>query len=201
MIRSTCHRIAELDAASGDVTRVLGDLQRGKPAAGEELWPLVYEELRRLASHRMAQESPGHMLQRTALVHEAYLRLMGDGRSPEWDSRGHFFAAAAEAMRRILIEAARSRGARKRGGDHVRVELSEDLLVDAGDDPDGLLELDEALQRLRETDPESYHLVMLRYFAGLTIDEAAAAMGVSPRTAKRSWAYARAWLKREIERG
>jgi RNA polymerase sigma factor (TIGR02999 family) len=190
----------ELDASDGNVTRVLNDLRRGDAAAAEHLLPLVYDELRRLAAHKMAQEAPGHTLQRTALVHEAYLRLVGDGNARGWDSRGHFFAAAAEAMRRILIEAARRKAARKHGGALARIEVSDDLLADEAPDAGALLALDEALQRLQQVDPESYQLVMLRYFAGLTIDEAAAALDVSPRTAKRNWSYARAWLKREIER-
>jgi RNA polymerase sigma factor (TIGR02999 family) len=190
----------ELDATNGNVTRVLNDLRRGNGAAAEELLPLVYEELRRLAAQRMAQEAPGQTLQRTALVHEAYLRLVADGGAQGWDSRGHFFAAAAEAMRRILIEAARRKRARKHGGERARIAFSEDLIADEAPDSDALLALDEALHQLQRADLDSYRLVMLRYFTGLTIDEAAAAMGVSPRTAKRNWSYARAWLKREIER-
>jgi RNA polymerase sigma factor (TIGR02999 family) len=189
-----------LDETSGNVTRVLNDLQLGDAAAAEQLLPLVYDELRRLAAHKMAQEAPGNTLQRTALVHEAYLRLVGDGGARGWDSRGHFFAAAAEAMRRILIEAARRKAARKHGGELARIQLSDDLLSCDAPASDELLALDEALQRLQQADPESCRLVMLRYFAGLTIDEAAAALGVSSRTAKRNWSYARAWLKREIER-
>lgn len=189
-----------LDSHNGNVTRILNELQRGDGAGAEQLLPLVYDELRRLAAHKMAQESPGHTLQRTALVHEAYLRLVADGGARCWDSRGHFFAAAAEAMRRILIEAARRKATHKHGGDLVRIEMSENVLGESVDESDNLLALDEALHRLQQVDGEAYQLVMLRYFAGLTVDEAAAAIGVSPRTAKRNWSYARAWLKREIER-
>lgn len=185
----------------GNVTQVLEALERGEPVAGERLLPLVYDELRRLASRKMAQESPGHTLQPTALVHEAYMRLVQNGDNRSWENRGHFYAAAAEAMRRILIEGARRKGSHKRGGSGARVDLADDFAVDSGAAPDSLLELDEALQRLEAADSEGYQLVMLRYFGGLTVDEAAAALGVSPRTAKRNWAYARAWLRRELERG
>ena len=186
--------------SKGDVTQVLAALERGEPVAGEQLLPLVYEELRRLAARKMAQESAGQTLQATALVHEAYLRLVQNGESRSWENRGHFYAAAAEAMRRILIEGARRKGSLKRGGDGVRVELAEEFAVESAGAADSLLELDEALQRLEAADPDGYQLVMLRYFGGLTVEEAAAAMGVSARTAKRNWAFARAWLRRELER-
>jgi RNA polymerase sigma factor (TIGR02999 family) len=185
-----------------DVTRVLQEIERGDPQAAERLLPLVYDELRRLAARKMAQEAPGHTLQPTALVHEAYVRLVGDGRQRPWDGRGHFFAAAAESMRRILIENARRRKSGKRGGGRARQELREDALADealAPDAHDELLALDEALARLAAVEPEIVQLVKLRYFAGLTIEQAAAALGISPRTAKRHWAYARAWLRREMD--
>ncbi len=184
---------------NGDITQILDALQRGEPLATEQLMPLVYEELRRLAGRKMAQEAVDHSLQPTALVDEAYLRLVGDGAHRAWDSRGHFYAAAAEAMRRILIESARRRGSLKRGGEHPRIDLPEDVSVDNHTDVFSLLALDEALSKLETVDPDSFRLVMLRYFGGLTVDESAAALGISPRTAKRHWSYARAWLQREID--
>ncbi|MGQ0636157.1 MAG: sigma-70 family RNA polymerase sigma factor [Planctomycetaceae bacterium] len=181
----------------GDVTCILSAIERGDPRAAEQLLPLVYDELRRLAAQRMAQESPGQTLQATALVHEAYLRLVDSDGKSEWNSRGHFFAAAAEAMRRILIMNARRRSAEKRGGGRERIQLDPELLPAA--DPDlRLLMLDEALTRLEQRHPEQSRLVKLRFFAGLTNAEAAAAMGVSDTTADRHWAFARAWLKREM---
>lgn len=181
-----------------DVTQILGALQRGDAKASEHLLPLVYEELRKLAAVKMSQEVVDHTLQPTALVHEAYLRLVGDGGS--WENRGHFFAAAAEAMRRILIEEARRRASLKRGGNHTIVELPEDLISNSPNDSESILALDVALTKLQSSDPDSYRLVMLRYFSGLTVDEAAEALGISRRTAKRYWSFARAWLQREIER-
>ncbi|MEW4453719.1 ECF-type sigma factor [Bremerella sp. JC817] len=181
-----------------DVTQILGALERGDAHASEQLLPLVYEELRKLASAKMVQEVVDHTLQPTALVHEAYLRLVGNGGS--WENRGHFFAAAAEAMRRILIEEARRRASLKHGGEHTIVELPDDLISADRNDNDSLLALDEALTKLQASDPESYRLVMLRYFSGLTVEEAAQSMGISGRTAKRYWSFARAWLQREIER-
>jgi RNA polymerase sigma factor (TIGR02999 family) len=183
-----------------EVTRILSALEDGDPRASEQLLPLVYEELRKLAAARMAAEAPGVTLQATALVHEAYLRLVANGADRGWDSRGHFFAAAAEAMRRILVDAARRRGALKRGGDCTREPLHESQLI-AAEVPGNLLAVDEALQRLELTDPRAAELVKLRYFAGLTLREAAAALGVSPRTADDIWAYARAWLFRELNGG
>jgi RNA polymerase sigma factor (TIGR02999 family) len=186
-------------AMNNDVTRILNAIEQGDPNAAGELLPLVYGELRRLAARKMSRESPGQTLQPTALVHEAFLRLVGDKNSPEWDSRGHFFAAAAEAMRRILIENARRKKSSKRGGDMARCELKEhDAALDA-DDFDTLLALDEALTRLGFIDAQLARLVELRYFAGLTIEETAQLLNVSPRTIKRNWAYARAWLRREID--
>ena len=182
-----------------EVTRILSAIDEGDPGAAGQLLPLVYDELRKLAAHKMAHERPGQTLQPTGLVHEAFLRLVGDEDVCQWDSRGHFFAAAAEAMRRILIENARRKKSGKRGGKMARWELREnDAAVDA-DDSDTLLALDEALTRLSAIDAQLARLVELRYFTGLTIDEAAKALNVSPRTVKRNWAYARAWLRREID--
>ncbi len=178
-----------------DVTRILGAIERGDPSAAEQLLPLVYEELRKLAAAKLAQEKPGQTLQPTALVHEAYLRLVDAARPRHWSGRGHFFAAAAEAMRRILVEQARRKRSRKRGGDRQRIDL--DLLA-ATSPPrrDDLLDLDEALSQLAAADPQAAELVKLRYFAGLTVPEAAAVLGVAPRTADFLWAYARAFLLR-----
>jgi RNA polymerase sigma factor (TIGR02999 family) len=176
-----------------EVTRILSAIQQGDPHAAAQLLPLVYEELRRLAAERMAQEKPGQTLQATALVHEAYLRLVGAGEAPHWDGRGHFFAAAAEAMRRILINRARDKARQKRGGGWQRLEL--DRLVEAaGANEEETLAVDEALQRLEQHNKPCADLVKLRFFAGLTMDEAAAALGIAPRTAHRYWAFARAWL-------
>lgn len=183
---------------NSDVTQILGALERGEAHASDQLLPLVYEELRKLAAAKMSHEKVEHTLQPTALVHEAYMRLVGGGGS--WENRGHFFAAAAEAMRRILIEEARRRASLKRGGNHTIVALPEELLWKSKDENESLLALDEALTRLEKADPDSYKLVMLRYFSGLTVDEAAQSLGISSRTAKRYWSFARAWLQREIER-
>ena len=174
------------------VTQLL-DAAAGDPAAAADLLPLVYEELRSLAAARLAAEKPGQTLQATALVHEAYLRLVGPSGGPDWNGRGHFFAAAAEAMRRILIEAARRKARTKRGGGRKRIEL-DDLAIQAEPPPDDLLAVDDALDRLAAVAPRAAALVKLRFYAGLTGDEAAAALGVSPRTADAIWAYARAWL-------
>jgi RNA polymerase sigma factor (TIGR02999 family) len=180
-----------------DVTRVLSAIEQGDPKAAEQLLPLVYQELRRLAAGHLAREAPGQTLQATALVHEAYLRLIGGQDAPSWDGRAHFFAAAAEAMRRILVENARRKGRQKRGGGRARVELLEgDLVVD--DPPHELLAVDEALQRLGAEDPEAAGLVKLRYFAGLSVEEAADTLGLSRATAYRHWAYARAWVRCEV---
>lgn len=180
------------------VTQILDAMGRGEPLAAQRLLPLVYEELRRTAALKMAHEAPNLTLQPTALVHEAYLRLVGGGQF--WQSRGHFFAAAAEAMRRILIEEARRRASLKRGGNQAIVELPADVPQPAHCDAGSLEALDAALKKLEAADRESYQIVMLRYFGGLTIDEAAEALEISPRTAKRHWSFARAWLQREIER-
>jgi RNA polymerase sigma factor (TIGR02999 family) len=181
------------------VTQILSELQQGNASASERLLPLVYEELRRLARKKMAQEVSHHTLQPTALVHEAYLRLVGNDQSKWWDSRGHFYSAAAEAIRRILIESARRKSSSKHGGGRQRQPLMDDEVAEElPTSPDSLLSLDDALKKLEQEDPDAFRLVMLRYFGGLTIEEAAAAMGVSVRTAKRNWSFARAWLQREI---
>jgi RNA polymerase sigma factor (TIGR02999 family) len=178
----------------GEVTRILSAVEHGDPIAAEQLLPLVYDELRKLAAQRLAQEKPGQTLQPTALVHEAYLRLVGGGPPQEFNGRGHFFAAAAESMRRILVEAARGKGRAKRGGDWRRVDF-EELDVTTSVSPDQLVALDDALERLAALDPLAGQLVKLRYFAGLALDEAAAALNISTATAYRHWAYARAWLR------
>ena len=180
-----------------DVTRILSAIEQGDPHAAGQLLPLVYDELRKLAAEKMANERPGQTLQATALVHEAYLRLVDGKRAPHWNSRGHFFAAAAEAMRRILIENARSKAREKRGGDWRRVDFEElDVTISAS--PAQLVALDDALVRLAALDPLAGDLVKLRYFAGLALDQAAAALSVSTATAYRHWAYARAWLHSEL---
>jgi RNA polymerase sigma factor (TIGR02999 family) len=182
-----------------DVTRILEAVRQGELQAAAELLPLVYDELRRIAGHKMAQESPGHTLQPTALVHEAWLRMIGDG-NEHFDSRGHFFAIAAEAMRRILVESARRKGSRKRGGGARREELKETHLVQNAPS-DEILAVDEALDLLAVEDPACADLVKLRYFVGMTMEEAAATLGLSQRSAERLWAYSRAWLRRRIESG
>jgi RNA polymerase sigma factor (TIGR02999 family) len=180
-----------------DVTYLLNSVNTGDPHAAEELLPLVYDELRRLAAHRLSRETPDHTLEPTALVHEAYLRLVGSP-TVRWEGRSHFFAAAAEAMRRILIEQARRRRTLKRGAGKCRRELAEaELLVP--EPREDLLALDEALKELATTDRAAADLVQLRYFGGLTIPEAAQVLGISPRTADRLWTYARAWLHRKVE--
>src|SRR5262245_31025018 len=182
-----------------EVTRILNAIEQGEPHAAEQLLPLVYDELRRLAAEKLAQEQPGQTLQATALVHEAYLRLVGAG-DRQWDNRRHFFAAAAEAMRRILIDGARRKQTRKHGGDRRREDVDADALAAPEPDVD-LLALDAALHRLAEQDPLKARLVELRYFAGLTGDEAAAVLGISPSSADRHWVYTRAWLRRELGLG
>jgi RNA polymerase sigma factor (TIGR02999 family) len=176
-----------------DVTRLLAAIERGDPEAAEALLPLVYEELRNLAAQRLAQEKPGQTLQATALVHEAYLRLVGEDGRPVWNGRGHFFGAAAEAMRRILVESARRKGRVRHGGGRRPVSL--DRLDLAGDEASqAILDLNEALDKLATEEPSVAELVKLRYFAGLTAEQAAEALGISVRTANRDWAYAKAWL-------
>jgi RNA polymerase sigma factor (sigma-70 family) len=201
-----------------NITQLLAAIDQGQPQAAEQLLPLVYDELRRLARAKLAQEKPGQTLQATALVHEAYLRLVGresgvgssddvsnpspDPRlpTPAFASRGHFFASAAEAMRRILVEAARRKRRLKHGGDHERQPLEEDALALPEVDED-LIELDAAIDKLAQKDPRKAELVKLRYFAGLTQQQAAAALGIGVSTADRDWAYARAWLFREVSKG
>jgi RNA polymerase sigma factor (TIGR02999 family) len=180
-----------------DVTRILSAIEQGDRLAAEQLLPLVYDELRKLAAQRLAQERPGQTLQATALVHEAYLRLVGDDEARGWDGRGHFFAAAAEAMRRILIDLARDRKRLRRGGGRRRAAMDLEGLVADDAPPDDLLDLDDALGRLDSLDPRAAALVKLRLFAGLTLDEAASVLGVVRRTAERDWAFARAWLFRQ----
>jgi RNA polymerase sigma factor (TIGR02999 family) len=176
-----------------DVTRILSAIEQGDSQAAGELLPLVYEELRQLAAHKMAQEAAGQTLQPTALVHEAYLRLLGEEHESQWDNRGHFFAAAAEAMRRILIENARRKKRDKHGGGRRRVELPD--LPAADQEPDELLALDDALAKLAAEDPAAAEVVKLRLYAGLSVEEAAAALGLSRAHAYRHWNYARAWLR------
>src|SRR5262245_1230644 len=181
-----------------DLTHILTAIERGDPEAAERLLPLVYDELRKLSARRLAHEKRRPTLQATALVHDAYLRLVEGDAARAWNSRGHFFAAAAEAMRRIRVENARRKRASKRGGDRVKVELDR-LEVAASDVSDDLLALDNALAHFTAVDPRAAELVKLRYFAGLTVKQAAEALGVSPRTADSLWAYARAWLLQKIE--
>jgi RNA polymerase sigma factor (TIGR02999 family) len=180
-----------------DVTQILSQIESGDPSAAEQLLPLVYEELRKLAAAKLSNEKPGQTLQATALVHEAYLRLVDVDKAQHWDSRGHFFGAAAEAMRRILVESARQKDSVKRGGGLVRHDL--DVAEAASSDgSEELLAVNDALDKLREADPLSADIVKLRYFAGLTMKEAAELLGVSPRTAHYAWAFARSWLRREM---
>ena len=184
-----------------DVTRILSAVEQGDPSAAEQLLPLVYDELRKLAAAKLAQEKPGQTLQATGLVHEAYLRLVGMDQAQHWNSRGHFFGAAAEAMRRILIDNARSKGRQKRGGpNRKRVDLdSQDLVSQTT--PDELLLLDDALAALAAEEPEVGQLVKLHYFAGVSVEQAAELLGLSRTTAYQHWAYARAWLHAELYGG
>jgi RNA polymerase sigma factor (TIGR02999 family) len=186
------------EAASRAVTRELEAVRRGEPQAADRLLPLVYDELRRLAAARLQREAAGQTLQPTALVHEAYLRLIGPDPARAWDGRAHFYAAAAEAMRRILIDRARDRKRLKRGGDRHRRRHDLDGLIALDASPDDLIDLDEALVRLAKIDARGAELVKLRLYAGLSLDEAAAALGVVRRTAERDWAFARAWLFRQL---
>ena len=187
-----------------DVTRILSAIEQGNVGATEELLPLVYEELRLLAARKMSQEPPGQTLQATALVHEAYLRLV-EAKDQNWNSRGHFFKAAAEAMRRILVDNARRKKSLRAGGEHQQVDIDQAglsaLTLSDERSADDLLALDEALEKLSKTDPRNAELVKLRYFAGLSLDQVAKVEGVSRRTATRWWTYARAWLHREISGG
>ncbi len=190
------------ETAEGKVTQMLRSAAAGDSAAAEELLPLVYDELRRLAHHRMAHEAPGHTLQATALVHEAYVRLVGEAALP-WQNRAHFFGAAARAMRQILVDSARRRRAAKRGGDRRRVGLDQlEIIADQPvlADPDQLLALDEAVDRLSQRDARKAQIVMLRFFAGLTIEQTANVMSLSLTTVKDEWQFARAWLFNELTR-
>jgi RNA polymerase sigma factor (TIGR02999 family) len=180
-----------------DVTQILCAIERGDPTAAAELLPLVYEELRKLAAAHLADEKPGQTLQPTALVHEVYVRLIGPEPDQHWGGRAHFFAAAAEAMRRILLDAARRKGRRKRGGGMARHDI-DGIDPAAPETSDDLLALDEALVRLTEANPQAAELVRLRFYAGLPIPEIARILGISPRTADRTWAYARAWLHQAV---
>lgn len=181
-----------------DVTNILSKIEAGDPSAAEQLLPLVYDELRKLAAVKLAQEKPGQTLQATALVHDAYLRLVNVEQAQRWDSRGHFFAAAAEAIRRILVEKARKKGRIRHGGGRARVDLEQAASM-AHHSDNGLLALDEALIRFAALEPAKAELVKLRYFAGCSIDEAADLLGISRTSAKRYWAYARAWLLAELQ--
>jgi len=182
-----------------DVTRLLDAAASGDTKAAADLLPLVYDELRKLAAFRMAKESPGQTLEATALVHEAFVRLVDQNQPQQWDGRGHFFAAAAEAMRRILIDQARRKQADKHGGGWHRLDVMDaELAVDSGGSD--LLAVNEALTRLAVQEPQAARLVELRFFAGLTLEQAAEALGIPARTAYRHWAYARAWLRRELDR-
>ena len=183
-----------------EVTRILSAIEQGDPHAAEQLLPLVYDELRKLAAQKLGQEKPGQTLEATALVHEAYLRLVDVEKAQHWNSRGHFFAAAAEAMRRILLNRARDKKRLKRGGDRRRINLDQvEIALDTSDEQ--LIALDEALALLAAEDPAAAQLVNLRFFAGLTLKEAAASLGVAMRTAERQWAYARAWLFARLRQG
>ena len=182
-----------------EVTRILSQIEEGDPAAAEQLLPLVYDELRKLAAQKMGREKPGQTLQATALVHEAYVRLVDVAKAQHWNSRGHFFGAAAEAMRRILVENARRKQSLMLGGDLARRRLDDSEIAAPELAPD-LLALDEALQRLSETDPQAAELVKLRYFSGLTVSHAAEVLDVSTRTAERLWTYAKAFLLREMRK-
>jgi RNA polymerase sigma factor (TIGR02999 family) len=180
-----------------DVTQILSRIESGDPNAAEQLLPLVYDELRKLAAAKLAHEKPGQTLDGTALVHEAYLRLVGTTEAPQWNSRGHFFAASAEAMRRILVERARRKARIRHGGQMQRVEMDDFPLAVQAPDED-LLAVHEALDRLQQTDVQAAELVKLHYFLGLTIEESAELLGVSPRTAYRTWTFARAWLYQHL---
>jgi RNA polymerase sigma factor (TIGR02999 family) len=186
--------------AMSEVTRILSAIDQGDPRAAEQLLPLVYDELRKLAAAKLAQEKPGQTLQATALVHEAYLRLVDVEQAQHFNSRGHFFAAAAEAMRRILVDQARRKHCRKRGGDLLRQDL-DGLEITLAEIPEDLVALDDALNKLAATDRTAADLVHLRFFAGLPLPECAQFLGISPRTADRLWAYARAWLHQELQSG
>jgi RNA polymerase sigma factor (TIGR02999 family) len=183
-----------------DVTRILSQIESGDPHAAEQLLPLIYDELRRLAAEKMSQEKPGQTLQATALVHEAYMRLVDGEKVQQWDSRSHFFAAAAEAMRRILVESARRKGRQKHGGTMQSVDLDENQWV-TNTKPEQLLAVDEALSKLEQEDSTAAAIVKLRYFAAMSVEEAAASLGIPRATAYRHWTYARAWIRAEVQSG
>jgi RNA polymerase sigma factor (TIGR02999 family) len=191
--------VTEFSSVS-DVTAILSQIESGDPSAAEQLLPLVYDELRKLAAAKLAHEKPGQTLQATALVHDAYIRLVDVDKAQHWDSRGHFFAAAAVAMRRILVEQARRKQRLKRGGERLRVPL-EPLELECGLPPDKLLALDEAIARLEVEEPEKARVVQLRFFVGMNHDDVAQTLGISAVTARRHWRYARAWLRREMRDG
>lgn len=201
LIRAHLASVGDILVRMNEITRMLRRIETGDAQAGAELLPLVYDALRRLAAEKMAREAPGQTMQATALVHEAYLRLVGaEGEDPQWQNRCHFFSAAAEAMRRILVDNARRKNRLKRGGEFARQQL-EDVPVIEAETREDLIALDEALVGLAAADPQAAKLVQLRYFSGLTVPEAARVLEISPRSANRLWAYARAWLHREIEGG
>jgi RNA polymerase sigma factor (TIGR02999 family) len=179
-----------------EITQLLSAVATGDKQAGDQLLPLIYDELRKLAAHKLANETPGQTLQATALVHEAYLRLVGEGQGAKWDGRGHFFAAAAEAMRRVLVDHARAKHADKRGGRWTRVELAD--WHNVAQQPEQVLTLSDALDRLAAAEPDKAKLVTMRFFGGMTLEEAAEALGVSLRTAERWWLFARSWLYTEL---
>jgi RNA polymerase sigma factor (TIGR02999 family) len=180
-----------------DVTRILAAIEHGEPHATEQLFPLVYDELRKLAAAKLAQEKPGQTLQATALVHEAYIRLVDVGTAQRWESRKHFFAASAEAMRRILVEQARRKRRQKHGGSLGRVDLDEAQWITLAT-PEQMLAVDEALSKLAQEDPTAAEIVKLRYFAGVSLEEAAELLGIHRATAYRHWAYARAWIRADV---
>ena len=188
-----------LNFAMSDVTQILQQIESGDPSAAEELLPLVYDELRKLAAARMADERSDHTLQATALVHEAYVRLVDVEKAQHWNSRGHFFGAAAEAMRRILLNHARDRATGKRGGDWNRVTL-ESIAVPGGIDPAEMIEFNDLFEQLVQHDDQAGEIARLRIFAGLTVPEVAAALSIAPRTVDRQWAFARAWLRTNVGR-
>lgn len=203
LTREQAYRARDFQSAilgfMADVTQILSQIEQGDSSASEQLLPLVYEELRKLAAAKMAQEQPGQTLQATALVHDAYLRLVDGERAKKWDSRGHFYCAAAEAMRRILIESARRKNSHKRGGQVERVDLKESCLISSGRSDD-LIAVDEALSRLEELDATRAKLVKLRFYAGMTVPEAAVTLGVSRATAERYWTFAKTWLYCELDK-
>jgi RNA polymerase sigma factor (TIGR02999 family) len=180
-----------------DVTQILSQIESGDPSAAEQLLPLVYDELRKLAASRLAHEKPGQTLQATALVHDAYIRLVDNEQARHWDSRGHFFAAAAEAMRRILVDQTRRKNSAKRGGGATRLPIHESAIA-SGQPAEELLAVDDVLDRLAEIDPVAANLVKLRFFVGLNMSECAAALGISVRSAHDIWTYARSWLHQKI---